>query len=240
MPSCRRMVSGFVAGLAVLLGTGPLAPAAGPGMGPVPLQKGEKILFLGDSITQAGADPGGYISLIKQALNERHGDLRVKVAGSGTAGHKVSDLQKRLERDVLSRQPSLVVILIGINDAVQGENNLAQATTRDKFQAGLTDVVTRVQKAGARVILCTPSVIGEKKGQGNYLDPKLEDYSEAARRVAKQTECELCDLRKAFKSYLEKNNRHNETQGLLTTDRVHLSADGNRLVADALLKHLSP
>src|SRR5215510_5654482 len=56
---------------------------------PVPLKKGEKIVFLGDSITQAGVGPKGYVTLVKQALAERHKDLGVEVIGAGISGNKV-------------------------------------------------------------------------------------------------------------------------------------------------------
>src|SRR6187402_3139979 len=83
---------------------------------PTSLKKGERIVFLGDSITQGGAGPNGYVTLIRKALTDKHPDLGVEVIGAGISGNKVPDLQKRLDRDVLAKKPTLVVIYIGIND----------------------------------------------------------------------------------------------------------------------------
>ena len=57
----------------------------------VELKKGDRIVFLGDSITQAGARPGGYISLFRQAVDDQFGDGMVEVVGAGISGHKVPD-----------------------------------------------------------------------------------------------------------------------------------------------------
>src|SRR4051794_34119558 len=84
--------------------------------GPAPLKKGEKIVFLGDSITEGGVRPKGYVTLVKNALAEKHKELGVEVIGAGISGNKVPDLQRRVEKDVVARKPTLVVIYIGIND----------------------------------------------------------------------------------------------------------------------------
>jgi lysophospholipase L1-like esterase len=202
---------------------------------PVPLKKGERIVFLGDSITQAGVGPKGYVTLVKQALAEKHKDLGVEVIGVGVSGNKVPDLQRRLDKDVLARKPTLVVIYIGINDVWHGENDPAKGTPKDKYEAGLKDVIQRIKDAGGRVVLCTPTVIGEKKPGTNKLDAKLDEYAEVSRAVAKETGSRLCDLRKAFQDHLAKNNPEDKERGVLTSDRVHLNDAGNRLVADTVL-----
>jgi isoamyl acetate esterase len=205
---------------------------------PTPLMKGDRIVFLGDSITQAGAGPNGYVTLVRKALAEQHKELGLEVFGAGISGNKVPDLQRRLDRDVLAKKPTLVVIYIGINDVWHGERDPARGTPREKYEAGLKEIIGKVQKAGARVVLCTPSVIGEKHDGTNKLDARLDEYAELSRTVAKETKSQLCDLRKAFLDHLKKNNADNKESGILTSDRVHLNATGNRFVADVLLKCL--
>jgi isoamyl acetate esterase len=219
--------------LPMILGLLAAVPAAGAD--PPALKKGERIVFLGDSITEAGVRPNGFVTLIKAALADRHKDLGIEVIGAGVSGNKVPDLQRRLDRDVLAKKPTLVVIYIGINDVWHGEKDPARGTPKDRFEAGLKDVIKKVQGAGARVVLCTPSVIGEKKAGTNPLDAKLDEYSAVSRAVAKETGAQLCDLRKAFLDYLAKDNPEDKEQGVLTRDRVHLNDAGNKLVADTIL-----
>jgi len=220
---------------ALVLGIATTMAQAGEG---VSLKKGERIVFLGDSITQGGVGKTGYVTLIRQTLNEKHKDLGIEVIGAGISGNKVPDLQRRLAKDVLSRKPTLVFIYIGINDVWHGEKDPSRGTTPENFEAGLKDIIGKIQDAGARVVLCTPSVIGEKTDGSNSLDKKLDEYAGISRKVAVETKSQLCDLRKAFLAHLGKNNEANKASGVLTTDRVHLNAAGNRFVAETMLKSL--
>ena len=199
------------------------------------LAKGERIVFLGDSITAGGVRPNGYVTVIKNTLNEKHKDLGIEVIGAGISGNKVPNLQARLEKDVLAKKPTLVVIYIGINDVWHGEKDPARGTPKDKFEAGLKEIIGKIQKAGGKVVLCTPTVIGEKKGGANKLDAKLDEYADVSRKVATETGSRLCDLRKAFVDHLTANNAANAEKGVLTTDRVHLNDAGNKLVAATIL-----
>lgn len=221
----------------VLLSAWPVA-VRGADAETAPLKKGERIVFLGDSITQAGAGPKGYVTLIRKQLNDKHKDLDIQVLGAGISGNKVPDLQRRLERDVLAKKPTIVMIYIGINDVWHGENDPKKGTSKDKFEAGLKEIIGKIKGAGARVILCTPSVIGEKADGSNKLDARLDEYSDISRRVAREEKVQLCDLRKAFQDYLKKHNDENKERGVLTSDRVHLNEAGNRFVAEVMLKSL--
>jgi isoamyl acetate esterase len=217
-----------------------LAGASGTraGENTIKLAKGDRIVFLGDSITQGGVGPKGYVTLVKNALAEKHKDLGIEVIGAGVSGNKVPDLQKRLDRDVLKKKPTLVVVYIGINDVWHGENDPKKGTSKEKFEEGLKDVIGKIKDAGAQVLLCTPSVIGEKVGGANKLDAQLDEYSDVSRKVARDMKVPLCDLREAFQDYLKKTNTANKEAGILTGDRVHLNDAGYRFVADVMLKSL--
>jgi lysophospholipase L1-like esterase len=188
----------------IVLGLLLAAPGTGRGAenGKVSLKHGDRIVFLGDSITQAGAGPKGYVSLIRKALEKQHKDLDIEVIGAGISGNKVPDLQRRVDKDVIARKPTIVFIYIGINDVWHGENDPSKGTSKEKFKDGLKEVIGKCQKAGARVILCTPSVIGEKPDGSNKLDARLDEYADISRRVAKEMKIPLCDLRRAFLDYL--------------------------------------
>jgi lysophospholipase L1-like esterase len=235
MLSRRRLVL-LVPTLAVLFAwTG---ATLGEDAKPVPLKKGDRIVFLGDSITAGGVRPKGYVTLIKKQLTEKHKDLGLEIIGAGISGNKVPDLQRRLDRDVLDKKPTIVVIYIGINDVWHGEKDPKRGTSKDKFEAGLKEIIGKIKNAKARVILCTPSVIGEKAAGSNKLDARLDEYADISRRVAREEKVELCDLRRAFLDYLKEHNADNKERGVLTTDRVHLNEAGNRFVAEVMLKSL--
>lgn len=206
----------------------------------VTLKAGDRIVFLGDSITQAGAGPNGYVTMIRKELDKRHADLKIEVIGAGISGNKVPDLQRRVDKDVIAKKPTIVVIYIGINDVWHGATDPAKGTMPEAFESGLKEVVGKCRDAGATVVLCTPTVIGEKKEGANKLDPKLDQYSDISRKLAKDLKLPLCDLRKAFVDHLKDNNKENADKGVLTSDTVHLNQAGNQFVADTMLKVLDP
>jgi lysophospholipase L1-like esterase len=198
------------------------------------LKDGETIVFLGDSITQQGAQPNGYVSLFREALQKSRPDSGIQVIGAGIGGHRVPNLEARLDKDVLEKKPNVVVIYIGINDVWHSKNG--RGTPADQYETGLRSLVKRCNDAGARVVLATPSVIGEKHDGTNELDQMLSDYANISRKVAMETDTTLLDLNAAFINYLKEYNVANEAKGILTTDGVHLNDAGNRFVAVRMLE----
>lgn len=201
------------------------------------LKEKDTIVFLGDSITAAGVRPNGYVTLTSQAIAKAYPDLGVKVVGAGISGHKVPDCQKRLDRDVLQKKPTIVLIYIGINDVWHWNRN--RGTKKEDFEAGLKDMISKINAAGARVILCTPTVIGEKTDGTNRFDKMLEEYSDISRAVAKETGSQLLDLRKAFMAHLKEHNADNVAKGILTGDTVHLNKAGNAFLSGLVLDALN-
>lgn len=197
-----------------------------------------RIVFFGDSITEAGAAPGGYVTLIREAMQRR--GSATEIIGAGISGNKVEQLQARIDRDVIAQKPTTVVVYIGINDVWHWTIGIpgAKGSTKEQFESGLRNVIGKIQHAGATVVLCTPSVIGEKKAGANPEDAMLEEYSAISRRVARETGSTLCDLRKAFVEHIAKNNPDDADRGILTTDRVHLNPAGNAFVAAEILRVL--
>lgn len=198
------------------------------------LKDGETVVFLGDSITQAGAGPTGYVSIFRDAINKARPNSGITVIGAGISGNRVPDLEARLDKDVLAKKPSVVVIYIGINDVWHTKNG--RGTPADKFEAGLKSLIKRCTDAGARVVLSTASVIGEKHDGSNELDKLLAEFCEISRKVAMETGTTLLDLNAAFNKYEKEYNVANQEQNVLTTDGVHLNDAGNRFVATRMLE----
>lgn len=195
--------------------------------------KPKKIIFFGDSITQMGVAPGGYVNLIGKALDPS----KYEVIGAGIGGNKVYDLYLRMEQDVLVKKPDLVVIYIGVND-VWHKQSMHTGTDYDKFILFYQALINKIQAGGAKVVLCTPAVIGEKKNGANEMDADLDKYSGAIRDLAVKNKLPICDLRSLFKAYEAQNNSADLAKGILTTDGVHLNDKGNQTLAETLLPFL--
>lgn len=193
-----------------------------------------KVIFFGDSITQAGVNPGGYVKRI-DSMARIQGKMNYDFIGAGIGGNKIYDLYLRMEDDVLSKNPNVVVLYIGVND-VWHKASSGTGTDADKFAKFYQAVIDKIKAKNAKIILCTPAVIGEKIDGSNQQDGDLTEYSKIIRGLAQKNGLPLVDLRKAFIEYNSRNNKENKDRGILTTDRVHLNAIGNQLVADEIWK----
>ncbi|MCY3629062.1 MAG: SGNH/GDSL hydrolase family protein [Bacteroidetes bacterium] len=202
-----------------------------------PGQAQSRINFLGDSITEAGVNPGGYVTLVADSLQTL--DAEIEVLGAGISGNKVPDLLARLDEDVLAHEPTHVVIYIGINDVWHHfEFDHVTGTDPETFEEGLGELIDRVEESGAAVLLCTPSVIGEDTESDAEVNLRLAEYAQLSRGVAQEKNVHLCDLRASLEAYLVEQNQDKVYEGILTTDGVHLNAAGNRFVANFMIQEL--
>jgi len=201
-------------------------------------QQKKRIVFFGDSITQAGVQPTGYITKMTQYLNEKKIGSNYELIGAGIGGNKVYDLYLRMEDDVLSKKPDAVVIWVGVND-VWHKRTYGTGTDPDKFEKFYNAIIKKLKANNISVFICTPAAIGEKTDFTNELDGDLNKYSKIIRTIAKNNNCPLIDLRKAFLAYNLENNKDNKESGILTTDRVHLNEKGNQFVMEEMYKVLS-
>ena len=202
----------------------------------IPIQK-KKVIFFGDSITQAGVRPGGYIVKVGELVTAENKSEQFELIGAGIGGNKIYDLYLRMDEDVLSKNPDIVVIYVGVND-VWHKRTSGTGTDPDKFEIFYTAVINKLQTRNIKVVLCTPAAIGERTDFSNELDGDLNKYSGIIRGLAKKNNLLLVDLRKGFLDYNLKANVENKESGILTTDRVHLNEKGNQFVAEEMWKVL--
>jgi len=197
-----------------------------------------RIVFFGDSITELGVRPDGYISHLEQLIRNAKISDRFELIGAGVSGNKIYDLYLRVDGDVIAKKPDVVVIFVGVND-IWHKGLLGTGTDFDKFGKFYTALTDKLTVAGIKVILCTPAVIGERTDFSNQYDGDLNLYSNWIREFAAKQQFPLVDLRKAFLDHNANANKVNAASGLLTTDKVHLNKKGNELVATEMWKVIS-
>jgi len=197
--------------------------------------KKQKVIFFGDSITQAGVNPGGYIMRIDSMCTKEGLKENYEFVGAGISGNKIYDLYLRVEEDVLAKNPDMVVIYVGVND-VWHKATSGTGTDADKFVKFYQAVIKKLKDNNIKIILCTPAAIGEKTDFSNSQDGDLNEYSKLIRNLAQKNNLPLVDLRAKFLEFNLKNNPDNKDRGILTTDRVHLNEKGNQLVAEEMWK----
>ena len=209
----------------------------------------KKVVFLGDSITQNAVINSekfkGFISLLGENV-----DQNTELIGKGIGGDKVSDLLTRYRDDVIKLNPDMVFIYMGIND-VWHKYDYGTGTDIDLYENGLRQIIADLKENGVEVILCTPTVIGENKGEFTLVNQfkdietmeimnnDLDDYSDVIRKLSREFDTKLLDLRKIFMQYISENNPENKSKGVLTTDGVHLNNLGSKLIANEMIKFIN-
>lgn len=201
----------------------------------VELKTGDRIIFFGDSLTYlAGKEEPpkfvtkGYVRIVKETLDARHKDKKIEVDWVATGGHTVLELLKRVDKDVIAKKPTIVVIQIGCNDA--------RRIPAETFKSSLEELIGKLQKANIQVVQCTLTSVGEKHDGTNKDDAKLDQFAEIERQVAQSMKVPLNDLRKAFVEHWKKNNPENKGSGILTYDGNHFNDSGHQFVAEQMLK----
>jgi lysophospholipase L1-like esterase len=215
--------------LAALIAASHLAQAE------IPVKPGDKVAFLGDSITQAGqGSPGGYVQLIGSGLAAN--GVKIEIIGAGISGHKSNQMLDRLERDVLAKKPQWMTLSCGVNDVWHGDKGVPL----EDYKKNITSIVDKAQAAGIKVVILTSTMIGED--QANPNNQKLISYNEFLRDLAKEKKCLFADLNgemqaalaAAVKAQAKPGNKGN----LLTSDGVHMAFAGNQMMALGVLKGL--
>jgi lysophospholipase L1-like esterase len=197
-------------------------------------RKRTKVLFFGDSITEQGMRRKGYITLLHKLIKQEAEEEKFDLIGAGVNGNRVGDLLQRVDADVLSKGPDIVVVFIGVNDV--WHRQVGEGTDLDTFEDLYRRLIEKLKVGRSKIVLCTPAVIGEKIDESNQFDEDLDKYATVIKNIASTNDFPLIDLRQAFINYNLANNIESKEAGILTTDGVHLNDEGNELAAREMWK----
>jgi lysophospholipase L1-like esterase len=197
--------------------------------GDIPVKDGEKIAFLGDSITQGGMGATGYVTLVIQGLKAN--GVQATAIGAGISGHKSNDMLARLQRDVIDKKPEWMTLSCGVNDVWHG----AKGVPLDQYKQNITQIVEKAQAAGIKVMILTSTMITENPAEPN--NEKLAAYNDFLRELAKDKKCLLADLNAAMQKDLDAREKAGQKRGkLVTSDGVHMNPFGNVMMATGVLR----
>jgi len=212
----------------------------------IAVKSGDKIAFLGDSITAGGwGNPAGYVRLVIAGL-EANG-IKAEPIPAGISGHKSDQMLARLDKDVLSKKPQWMTLSCGVNDVWHGprgvplDDAMAKSGTYDDkvasrgtYQKNITAIIDQATAAGVKPVMLTATVIQENlASKENGL---LAPYNNFLRKLAKEKNVPMADLFAMFEERLKAENKPNVK--VLTSDGVHMNTEGNKLMAIGVLQAL--
>ncbi|OUM95182.1 MAG: GDSL family lipase [Thermobacillus sp. ZCTH02-B1] len=206
------------------------------------LKQGQKLLFIGDSITDCDrakpdgeglfdATGRGYVTIVNALLTSVYPELGIRIVNKGISGNTVRDLKARWETDVIEEKPDWVAIMIGIND-VWRQFDLPFMPERhvrlDEYEATLRELVRRTKPLVEGIVLMTPFYI-EPNG-ADAMRAMMDRYGAAVKRIAAEEGTLFVDTQAAFNRVLE-----TLYPAALAWDRVHPTQAGHMILARAFL-----
>ena len=203
------------------------------------LEANQKVLFIGDSITDCGrrTEPPvgpygrGYVSMVRDLLIARYPELGLTFENRGISGNTIRNLKARWQEDVIDEAPDVLSVMIGINDVWrQVQNRGDEAVSREEYDATYRDLLDRTRETlDPTLVLATPYVIDTNREAP--FRSCMDEYSACVAGLAKEYGATFVDTQAAFDAALE--GRPSE---FWAQDRIHPVSCGHAVLALAFLR----
>ena len=206
------------------------------------LEKNDKLLFIGDSISDYDrARPVGeglfkawgtsYVADVGSLLCCMYPELNLRIVNMGISGNQIRDLDRRWQTDVLDLKPDFVSVLIGINDVwrqFDSPQMPEQHVPTDEYEATYHKLIEETLPKVKGMILMTPYMM-----EPNRKDPmraRMDEYGAMVKEIAAENHIPCIDLQAAFDEYFQEYH-----PASVNWDRIHPNTVGHCIIARALL-----
>ena len=208
------------------------------------LQPYNKLVFIGDSITDCGRSPSGegldglgngYVAQVGALLHTIYPELFIRIINKGTGGNTVRDLKARWQSDVLDLKPDWLSIMIGINDVWRQFDSLLIKEShvyKEEYERTLRELVERTRPQLKGLVLMTPYYI--ESNRNDAMRAKMDTYGQIVETVAKDYDARFVNTQAALDELLE-----HVYSSFLARDRVHPTQTGHMVIARAFLNALN-
>ncbi len=202
------------------------------------LKKGSKILFQGDSITDAGRSREndmelgtGYPAMISAYLRAIYPELDLDFINRGISGNRVIDLKNRWKADCIDLKPDLVSILIGINDTWRRFDS-DMPTTDLEYEENFRSILAEIKEdLDADILIIEPFLLPINEEQATIWSDDLELKIRKARKLAKEFKTRYIPMDGIFASVCT-----NKPSSYWAADGVHPTQEGHALIAHNWIK----
>jgi len=207
------------------------------------LKSGQRFLFQGDSITDAGRreDPrgwgSGYAAILPGLVCARAAELDIEYLNRGISGDTTAELEARWEQDCIELRPDWMSVLIGINDCHRYLFEDRQETGPEPYAQRLESLLQRATDAtGCSLILLEPFYWTLPPGtdeQQRRVSALLPEYIATVHQLAEQFQARLVRLHEIGQQVLQSHPAE-----VLCPEPVHPNTTGHGLIAYALFQAL--
>ncbi len=201
-----------------------------------------KILFQGDSITDAGRDKrnyhdmgGGYPKYAAENLREMFPDAELEFINFGISGNRTCQLFDRLYTDGIAFEPDIISILIGINDIWHRYGGEKIATTDEQFALNYKCILERLkQESNAKIVMLCPFLLDAPDKQN--FRPDLDRFLPVVRQLAEEYADVFIPLDDLFAEAMKTQPEPLYYSG----DGVHPNENGSRFIGEHYAKAIAP
>lgn len=204
------------------------------------IKKDYKVLFHGDSITDAGRDrddlyslaPDSHPDISAKRFNAEHPELNVTFYNRAISGFRTCDLLSVLERDLEEVKPDLVCLHIGINDVWRRfDSNLY--TSPEEYEQNFTAILKTIRKSGAKcVVLGLYAFLAPDKV---HWRDEVNEKIKISAKIAKKHANAYINVDEVFETYLELGAPWNR----FSNDGVHPTLQGAQILSDCFIKAIN-
>ncbi len=206
--------------------------------------KGTTVLFQGDSITDAGREKekelpnnpksfgSGYAFIAASALLNGLPEKDLTIYNRGISGNKVFQLDNRWEKDCLDLKPSVLSILIGVNDYWHKRNGKYDGTVAI-YESDYRKLLqrTKEQLPNVKLVICEPFAVLETSAVDESWVAPMKQYRTSAKKLAKEFDA----IWVPFQAVFDEAVKHAPAT-YWTEDGVHAAMPGAQLMAEAWLR----
>lgn len=205
------------------------------------LNQKDHILFIGDSVTDVDRDRTdttdlgqGYPSILAKKLTELYPKLELTFSNRGIGGDKLKDMAARWQEDCLALKPTIVSILIGINDTWHnvGEEQFGSHEELERFEQQYRSLLVSLkQELACQIVLMEPFVLSyptDREMWRRDLDPRIQ----VVRKLAHEFQTDLIPLDGILNAIGIKQS----FSYLTGEDGVHPTTAGHNAIAKSWVK----
>ena len=221
--------------------------AAEPVLKSIELESGDTLVFCGDSITHQCL----YTQYVEDFFYTRYPERKIRFHNAGIGGDRAFDALQRFDRDIAAYKPKYVTVLLGMNDGSYTDFN---KEIFDKYEQDMTELLDKLQQIEAIAIVMTPTMFDHVKDRARmeeqknnsrarvrspYYNAVLAFYGTWLREVAFQRGLGFVDMWGPLND-ISLTQRKTDPAFTLIPDSVHPAADGQAVMAVAIVNDLTP
>lgn len=192
-----------------------------------------RLLFQGDSITDAGRDKRnfhdlgpGYPKYAAELIKAAHPELDIEFINLGIGGNRTDQLFDRLYLDAIALEPDVISILIGINDVWHRHGRERIMTTDEQFELNYRTILRELRaKTNAKILILAPYLLDSE--QTAELRPGLDNILPIVSRLANEYADAYVELDPLFAEAIAAAPE----KGYYSPDGVHPNENGARFIA---------